>query len=370
MPTPTIRDEIPTPALLLDLDRFERNLERMARHARGAGKNLRPHAKTHRCPEIARRQIAAGALGVACAKLGEAEVMAKVGVRGLLITTQVVSPASVSRLMALLAVAPDTMIVVDHADVVSALARAASAAGVVVNLLVDLDVGTRRTGAPPGEAALALACAVSGHRSLRLRGLQGYAGHCAHVIGWSARREASHKALGPLMETRRLLERAGLPVEVVAGASTGTYDIDSELAGLTELQSGSYCVMDLDYRRIGGRGGPSLTDFEMALTVVATVVSVPAPDRSIVDAGLKAFSTDKPFPPEAVERSGLTYEFAGDEHGRLVGDDPARRPSLGERIEFFPPHCDPTFNLYDRIYAMRRDRVEAVWSIAARGRSD
>ena len=237
-------------------------------------------------------------------------------------------------------------------------------------MLVDIDVGTRRTGIAPGEPALALARAVAVERSLRLRGLQGYAGHCAHVIGWSARREASHTALAPLMETRRLLENAGLPVEIVAGASTGTYDIDSELAGLTELQSGSYCVMDLDYRRIGGRGGPSLTDFEMALTVIATVVSVPTADRAIVDAGLKAFSTDKPFPPEAVERSGLTYEFAGDEHGRLVGDDPARRPSLGERIEFFPPHCDPTFNLYDRIYALRRDRVEAVWPIAARGRSD
>jgi D-serine deaminase-like pyridoxal phosphate-dependent protein len=367
---PTTRDEIATPALLLDLDRFERNLERMAQHARRAGKNLRPHAKTHRCPEIARRQIAAGALGVACAKLGEAEVMAAAGIRGLLITTQVVSPGSIGRLMALVAAAPDTMIVVDHPDVVAALGSAARSAGVLVNLLVDVDVGTRRTGLAPGEPALALARAVAAQPALRLRGLQGYAGHCAHVIGWSARREASHKALAPLIETRHALEAAGLPVEIVAGASTGTYDIDSELDGLTELQSGSYCVMDLDYRRIGGRRGPMLTDFEMALTVLATVVSVPTADRAIVDAGLKAFSTDKPFPPEAVERPALAYEFAGDEHGRLTITDPARAPRLGERIEFFPPHCDPTFNLYDRIYALRRDRVEAVWPIAARGRSD
>jgi D-serine deaminase-like pyridoxal phosphate-dependent protein len=364
------RDEIPTPALLLDLDRFERNLARMADHARRAGKGLRPHAKTHRCPEIARRQVAAGALGVACAKLGEAEVMAAAGIRGLLITTEVVSPAAVARLLAVVRQAPDTMVVMDNPANVAALAPAAAAAGVVVDVLVDVDVGTRRTGITPGEPALALARAVAAERSLRLRGLQGYAGHCAHVMGWSARREASHKALAPLMDTRRMLEAAGLPVAIVAGASTGTYDIDSELAGLTELQSGSYCVMDLDYRRIGGRDGASLTDFEMALTVVATVVSVPTADRAIVDAGLKAFSTDKPFPPEAVERSGLTYEFAGDEHGRLVVGDPSRRPALGDRIEFFPPHCDPTFNLYDRIYAMRRDRVEAVWPIAARGRSD
>ncbi|MGH7392936.1 MAG: DSD1 family PLP-dependent enzyme, partial [Candidatus Rokuibacteriota bacterium] len=227
-----------------------------------------------------------------------------------------------------------------------------------------------RTGAQPGAPALALARAVTAERGLALRGLQGYAGHCAHVVGWKARREASGAAMAPLMETRRLLETAGLPVEIVAGGSTGTHDIDVELPGLTELQSGSYCVMDLDYRRIGGQRGDALTDFEMALTVVATVVSVPTADRAMVDAGLKAFSTDKPFPPEPVERPGVEFGFAGDEHGRLTITDPSRAPRLGERIEFFPPHCDPTFNLYGRVYAVRGRDVEAVWEIAARGRSD
>ncbi|MBI1846443.1 MAG: DSD1 family PLP-dependent enzyme [Candidatus Rokubacteria bacterium] len=363
------RDDVSTPALLLDLDRFERNLARMAAHVRAAGKQIRPHAKTHRCPEIARRQIAAGALGVACAKLGEAEVMAGAGVRGLLITTEVVPPGSVRRLMTLIAGAPDTMVVVDNAENVRALAAAAAEHGVVVNALVDVHVGARRTGVEPGAAALALARLVAGARALRLGGLQGYAGQCAHVMGWKERRAASLAAMTPLMETRALLEREGLPVEIVAGGSTGTYDIDVELGGLTELQAGSYCVMDVDYRRIGGRGGEMLTDFEMALTVVATVVSV-APDRAMVDAGLKAFSTDKPFPPEAVERPGIEYGFAGDEHGRLTPRDPDRAPRLGERIEFFPPHCDPTFNLYDRVHVVRGSRVEAVWDIAARGRSD
>jgi D-serine deaminase-like pyridoxal phosphate-dependent protein len=363
------RDEIPTPALLLDLDRFERNLARMAQHVRASGKALRPHAKTHRCPDIARLQVAAGALGVACAKLGEAEVMARAGVRGLLITTEVVPAASIRRLTRLAGEAPDTMVVVDHADNVRALARAAAEDGVRLDVLVDVHVGGRRTGVEPGEPALALGRLVSEQRALRLRGLQGYAGHCAHVMGWAARRTASHAAMTPLMETRARFEAAGLPVEVVAGGSTGTYDIDSELAGLTELQSGSYCVMDLEYRRIGGREREALTDFEMALTVVATVVSVAA-DRAMVDAGLKAFSTDKPFPPEAVERPGIEYGFAGDEHGRLTLTDPSRRPALGERIEFFPPHCDPTFNLYDRVWVLRGAKVEAVWEIAARGRSD
>jgi D-serine deaminase-like pyridoxal phosphate-dependent protein len=364
------REEIPTPALLLDLDRFERNLSKMAAHVRAAGKALRPHAKTHRCPEIARRQVAAGALGVACAKLGEAEVMARAGIRGLLITTEVVAPSAIRRLTRLVAEAPDTMVVVDHADNVAALAHAATDDRVTLNVVVDVDLGNRRTGAQPGDAALALGRLVASTPSLALRGLQGYAGHCAHVMGWSARREASRAAMTPLMETRDRFEAAGLPVELVAGGSTGTYDIDVELPGLTELQSGSYCVMDIDYRRVGGRGGASLTDFEMALTVVATVVSVPTADRAMVDAGLKAFSTDKPFPPEAVERPGVEYGFAGDEHGRLTVLDAQRPVRLGERIEFFPPHCDPTFNLYDRVWCVRGPRVEAVWDIAARGRSD
>ncbi len=364
------RDEIPTPALLLDLDRFERNLARMAAHVRRAGKALRPHAKTHRCPEIARRQVAAGALGVACAKLGEAEVMAGAGVRGLLITTEIVAPQAIGRLMRLYGEAPDTMVVVDNADNVATLGRAAREAGRLVNVLVDVDVGGRRTGAAPGTPALALARAVAAERGLALRGLQGYAGHCAHIVGWKARYEASHAAMAPLMETRRLLEAAGLPVTIVAGGSTGTHDIDVDLPGLTELQAGSYCVMDIDYRRIGGRQGDANTSFEMALTVVATVISVPTADRAMVDAGLKAFSTDKPFPPEAIERPGVEYTFAGDEHGRLTVTDPSRAPRLGERIEFFPPHCDPTFNLYDRVYAVRGRQVEGVWEIAARGRSD
>jgi D-serine deaminase-like pyridoxal phosphate-dependent protein len=364
------RNEIPTPALLLDVDRFERNLQRMRDHATTSGKHYRPHAKTHRCPEIARRQIEAGALGVACAKLGEAEVMAGAGIRGLLITTEIVPAASIFRLVRLLESAPDTMVVVDNEANVDALARSMTSRGLTLNVLVDIDVGGRRTGAQPGEPALALARAVARHKSLRLRGLQGYAGHCAHVMGWAARREASHKAMAPLMETRSLLEGAGLPVEIVAGGSTGTHDIDVELEGLTELQSGSYCVMDLEYHRIGGRTGDLLTDFEMALTVAATVVSVPTADRAMVDAGLKAFSTDKPFPPVAVERPGVTYEFAGDEHGRLTITDPSRAPKLGERIEFFPPHCDPTFNLYDRVYAVRGQTVDSVWEISARGRSD
>src|SRR5205807_6422467 len=238
-----------------------------------------------------------------------------------------------------------------------------------LGVLVDVDVGGRRTGTRPGEPALALARAVTAAPSLAFRGLQGYAGQCAHVVGWAARREASVAAMTPLIETRRLLEARGIPVEIVSGGSTGTYDIDSALEGLTELQCGSYCVMDLDYLRIGGRTGDRLTDFEMALTVLATVVSVPAPDLAIVDAGLKAFATDRPFGPEPVELTGVQYEFAGDEHGRLVLNNPNRDIRLGEKLRFIPPHCDPTVNLYDRFFCVRGDVVEDEWPIMERGNS-
>src|SRR2546429_4607243 len=185
------RDDVPTPALLLDLDRFERNLRRMAEHARRSGKPRRPHAKTNKSREIARRQIAAGALGVACAKLGEAEVMARAGIRGLLITTEIVAPAALRRLTRLVSEAPDTLIVVDNADNVVTLGREAAADGVVVGVLVGVDVGNRRTGVAPGEAALGLARAGVAERSLRLRGGPGYRGPCVPVVGWVKQSDAS-----------------------------------------------------------------------------------------------------------------------------------------------------------------------------------
>ena len=363
------RAEIPTPALLLDLDRFERNVQKMAAHVKAAGKKLRPHAKTHKCPEIARRQIAAGAVGVCVAKVGEAEVMAAAGVRNLLITTEVVGPEKIGRLLGVLRRQPETLVVVDHPDNVRELGAAVAKAGLVLNVLVDVDVGGRRTGAQPGEPARDLGREVMAQPALHLRGLQGYAGHCAHVMGFDDRRRTSRRWMGRLMKTRELFEKHGMAVDIVSGGSSGTFNIDSELEGMTELQSGSYCVMDLDYRKIGGKGGGDYDDFEMALTVLTTVISVPTRDMAIVDGGFKAFSTDKPFVPEAVECPGVTYSWAGDEHGRLTVSEEGRLPALGQLIEFIPPHCDPTINLYDRIYAMRGQKVEAVWDIAGRGRS-
>lgn len=362
------KTEIPTPALLLDLDRFDRNIAKMAAHVKAVGKKLRPHSKTHKCPEIARRQIAAGAVGICCAKVGEAEVMAASGIRNILVTTEVVGPEKIGRLLGVLERAPETMVVVDNPENIRDLGQAMTRAGRVLNVLVDVDVGGRRTGSEPGEPAVHLGRLVTLETALNLRGLQGYAGHCAHIEGYANRRKNSHRWMNRLMKTRELFEKNGLPTEIVSGGSSGTFNIDCDLAGLTELQSGSYCVMDLDYRRIGGKGGGDYDDFEMALTVLTTVVSVPTATMAMVDGGLKAFSTDKPFVPEAVEWPGVEYSWAGDEHGRLMAQEQGRLPALGQLMEFFPPHCDPTINLYDRIYAMRGAKVEAIWDIAARGR--
>src|SRR5262249_5903846 len=264
-------------------------------------------------------------------------------VRNLLITTEVVGPEKIGRLLSVLDRQPETLVVVDHPDNVVELGRAMESAKRVLNVLVDVDVGGRRTGVQPGDPALELAQAVRRQPSLNLRGLQGYAGHCAHVIGFEERRRTSRRWMTRLMKTRQLFEKHGLPVDIVSGGSSGTFNIDSELEGLTELQSGSYCVMDLDYRRIGGKSGTSAyDDFEMALTVLTTVISLPSAEMAMIDAGLKAFSTDKPFVPEAVEWPGVEYSWAGDEHGRLTVTEPGRLPKLGEWIEFFPPPYRPT----------------------------
>jgi D-serine deaminase-like pyridoxal phosphate-dependent protein len=363
--------DIPTPALLVDLDVLESNLSRLAEHASRRGLSIRPHAKTHRCPEIARLQVAAGALGVSCAKLGEAEVMASAGIPGLLITTEVVAEEAMRRLMILLRRAPETLIVIDNIENAKRLSALAEDSGIpAVRALLDLDVGARRTGVDPGQSALQLYTQVARLRNIEVRGLHAYAGQAAHVVGWEKRRQTSNGALSPVKLTARLLEESGLSLQVVTGGSTGTYDIDSELDCYTELQCGSYSVMDLEYRGIGGRDSDEFHDFGMALTVMATVISVRSNDLAIVDAGTKSFSTDRPLVPVAVDRPGLTYSWAGDEHGRLTVAKSTEAPRLGERIRFYPPHCDPTINLFDRIYVLRDEQPIDIWTIAARGRSD
>ena len=357
--------DLPTPSLVLDLERFEANLERMNSFTRLHGIRLRPHAKTHKCVEIARRQLAGGAIGICVATLAEAEVMVRGSIGGLLITGEIVGEPKVSRLIQLVSRAPETMVVVDNAGNAQELQQAAGSAGVRIPVLIDLDIGQNRTGIQPGEPALRLAESITGAKNLELRGICAYAGHVAHVSGFENRRASSRHAMELAVATRDVLLKNGHNAEILTGASTGTYNIDFEIEGMTELQSGSYVFMDVDYRRIGGKSGAVYEDFAPALCVLATVIHRSG-NKAVVDAGLKAFSTDRPFGPEPLGLSGANYEFAGDEHGRLVLDNPSREIKLGDKLRFIIPHCDPTVNLYDRFYCVKSDSVEDVWPIMER----
>jgi 3-hydroxy-D-aspartate aldolase len=364
---PQVRHDIPTPALLLDLDAFEHNVRTMAGYIAARKRAFRPHGKTHKCPEIARRLIAAGAVGICAAKLGEAEVFAAAGIPNLLVTTAVVGPAKAARAAALALRAPDITFCADDADNVRELSRAAGNAGVTMNVAVDLYFG--RTGIAPGMPALELAQLIDRLPNLKFAGLQAYDSSASHIADFAGRRARTRQSLARAVETQSLITDVGIACPFVSGASTGTYLVDAEIEGVTELQPGSFVFMDVDYSRIGGPDGPPSATFKHALTVITTVVSRHAA-TAIVDGGYKAFSTDRPFTPEPVALPGVSYAWAGDEHGRLDLSAAPREIRVGDRLEFIPPHCDPTVNLYDRIYVLREDRVEDVWPIAARGRSD
>lgn len=369
-------EDLPTPALLLDLDGLDGNIAKMASHCKSRSRALRPHGKTHKCPDIARRLVAAGAVGACAAKLSEAEAFARSGVRGLLITTAVIGPHKVERAVRLASSRPETMFCVDNAQNVQDLNDAARAGKLRLNVAIDLNVAGR-TGIAPGKSALSLAQTIDSLPNVKLAALQAYAGHASHKNGFEARQQLSREAMQPAVETRNLLERSGIECPILTGGSTGTYNIDSEIDGITELQPGSFLFMDMDYNRIGGKDGPVYRDFQNSLTVLTTVVSKPTDMDAVVDGGLKAFSTDRAFTPEAsriwkkspAAISGITFTWGGDEHGKLNLAKATAPVSLGDRIEFIVPHCDPTVNLYDRIYCVRGDQVEAVWPIAARGMS-
>jgi D-serine deaminase-like pyridoxal phosphate-dependent protein len=345
------KSQLPTPALLLDLDKFEANLARMAGHIAKSGKKLRPHAKAHKCVEIARRQIAAGAIGVCVATISEAELMAKAGIAGLLLTSPVADPLKIARI-----VQTGAMAVVDHAQQAVWYQEGAHAANRKVDILVDLDVGDHRTGASSLEQALAIAEMVDRSSNLRLRGIQAYSVHGSHGSGIEERVRVSAESFQQAVAARDAMARKGLSTEILTGGSTGTWNIDTQIPELTELQAGSYVFMDMAYRRAG-------LDFEQALTVLATVVSANHAASVSVDGGTKAFATDRGYGPEPAFLKGLKYRWGGDEFGYLELDGSAALPKLGEKIEMVPPHCDPTVNLYDTIYACRGEIVEGAWPL-------
>ena len=352
---------IETPALVVELDAFERNLERMAEATRSI--RLRPHAKSHKCAEIARAQIARGAVGVCCQKTDEAVAFVGAGVRDVLVTNEVVTPAKIVRL-AEMAREATIGVLVDSAVNVLALSTAATTAGVSFDVYIEIDVGAHRCGVAPAAPALALAQSIATTPGLRFRGLHAYQGAAQHLRTPEERRVAIERAVEHARTTRDMIEEAGIVCAVVTGAGTGTWQHERDSGVYTELQPGSYIFMDADYQR--NTLAQDELRFEQSLFVIAGVMSVPAPERAIVDAGLKAFSFDSGL-PLVHARGGVDYVKASDEHGVLELRNGAAPLALDDRVWLVPGHCDPTVNLYDWIVAVRGGRVEALWRIDARG---
>ncbi|HVR89018.1 MAG TPA: DSD1 family PLP-dependent enzyme [Candidatus Limnocylindria bacterium] len=339
----------------MDLDALERNLDRMAAFAKRTGKAIRPHAKTHKSPLVARMQLDRGAIGLCCAKLGEAEVMADAGVGPLLITTEIAGEPKVSRLVALRHRSA-VLAAVDDVEAARALSDAMRAAGLTLDVLVDVNVGQERTGVLP-DGAGELAARVASLPGLRLRGIQAYEGQLQHIYQEAERRLRWRDCADQLLRAREEIMKRGLGLDLVSTAGTGTCAFAAELPEVTEVQAGSYPFMDCDYVRVAG------LPYESSLTVLASVVSRQRGDTAVIDAGWKAVSTDGGM-PVVKGRPELAYEVMGDEHGGVRG----ARMIPGERIELVPSHCDTTVNLYDEYVCLRNGVVEAVWPIAARGR--
>ena len=354
-------EDIDTPALLLDLDIMERNIARMAEAFRGLNAKLRPHAKTHKTPMIAQKQIAAGAIGVTCAKVGEAEVMVEGGVQDILIANQIVGPQKIRRLMSL-AHHANMMVAVDDAHNVEELSQAAQAANVSLRVLVEVDVGLHRCGVQPGEPALLLAQHVNKAPGLTFAGLMGYEGHLVFVPSLEERVHRVHTDMQALIDTVTFIESRGLQVNIVSAGGTGTAMLTRRLPRITEIQAGSYVFMDGRYKTIEGVEG------DCALTLLTMIVSRPHPDRIIVDAGMKTLTHEFGL-PRFKGRDDLELLSLSEEHGTVHLRDPSVTLRPGEKLEIIPSHGDTTLNIHDYYYGIRNGRVEVLWPIAARGKS-
>lgn len=366
-------DEIDTPALVIDLDAFERNVRRMAGVTKKAGIRLRPHAKTHKSATIARIQMEHGAVGVCCQKVSEAEILAAGGVTDILVSNEIAGAQKIERLAAL-AKQVKIGVCVDDADNIAEIAAAAERHDVNISVLVEIDVGGNRCGVGPGEPALRLASKIARSNLLRFGGIQAYHGSAQHLRTYDERRDAIARTIDMTRQTVDLLGREGLTCDTVGGAGTGTFELEAGSGVFNELQAGSYIFMDADYARNRKRDGGVNDQFEHALFILTTVMSKPVDSRAVVDAGHKSAAVDS-GPPEPYRLPGVIYRRPSDEHGVLMpegGALPSVLPSRGEKILLIPGHCDPTVNLHDWYVCVRgmhsaAAKVEAIWPVSARG---
>ncbi len=348
--------EVDTPALVLDLDAFERNLSILREALKGRKVRVRPHAKTHKSADIAKRQIADGAVGVCCQKVSEAQALVEGGVQDILVSNEVVGAAKIARLAAIAGKARIGVCVDDLANL-----REIGATGARLDVYVELEVGMKRCGIPPGPAAVALVQEIARFPSLRFAGLHAYHGRAQHMRTMEERRKVIAAASQKILEMKAMLKDAGIACPLVTGAGSGTFMFEVESGTWDEIQPGSYVFMDADYAR--NEWLPPLPRFEHALFVLSTLMSRPSDAMGIVDCGLKGSSVDSGM-PAVWQRPGLEYTHASDEHGWVEG---SAVPPLGEKILLVPGHCDPTVNMYEWYVCVRKGVVEALWPVSARG---
>jgi D-serine deaminase-like pyridoxal phosphate-dependent protein len=364
---PRSRQALATPAVILDLDDFEHNLKAMAKLCKQAGLSLRPHAKTHKSVEIARRQIAAGAIGVSVATLREAAVMVEAGVPGVLLTTPVVGAVKIDVLCNLIGKSKGFMIVVDNPANVTALEAALKRSGKKLTVLVDIDIGMKRTGVPDVAGALSLMRRVQSSPVLTLAGVQAYSGRVQHITRAADRARVYGKQLLHLVAVLAAAKKAGYTPGIISGGGTGTFDFDRRAGLFTECQCGSYAVMDIEYEEVQlFADGPH--PFKTALYVQCMVVSNNHRELPTIDGGFKCFSMDGPIPrPVRGAPPGAVYQFYGDEFGKIKLARKTDALKLGTKVELVTPHCDPTINLHDFYHCVRGNVLVDIWPIDARG---
>ena len=362
--------ELDTPSLCVDLDALGANIATMQDTLTRNGIASRPHGKTHKSPTIARMQLDAGAIGICAAKVSEAEAMFQHGIDAVLMTTTNVTATKIRRAMNLRHANPQFIQATDSEQNARLLSEAAVSMGITADVVVDVDPGGHRTGITPGQPALALGQLIDQLPGLTLKGLLCYDGGSQHVKGFAARREQTLERLLGATDTFDLFNSSGLNTEIFSGGGTGSYNIDHETRGLTDVQVGSYVFMDAQYMDIGGANNDELyADFEPSLTIMTTVLNDQYPGRCTTDAGAKACTINRPWPRVKGE-TGMSYTSGSDEFGTLrYEEEPSRTYKVGDKIELIVSHCDPVVNLYNHLYAMRGERVEAIWPIAARGMS-
>lgn len=356
-------EQVSTPALIIDMNKFERNVSHMAAYCERQSVRLRAHAKTHKSADIARRQMLAGACGVCCQKVSEAEALASGGVTDILISNQVCDPIKIDRL-ANLARKVTVGVCVDDMSNVTALSKAAQQHGSTIQCLVEVNIGADRCGVPPGGAVNDLAKAIDSASGLVFQGLQAYQGSAQHIVDFEERKTKMNQVVAVVKQLVESLQADGLQCLTVAGAGTGTFPFEGASGVYNELQAGSYIFLDADYNRVQDYTGEGISAFENSLFVLTSVMSVAIPDIAICDAGLKAQSVDSGMPVIA-QRDDVKYLKCSDEHG--VISDPGNVLSINDRLKLIPGHCDPTCNLHDWYVCVRDDVVESIWPVTARG---